>query len=104
MTIQAVLAVIIVLTGTFNTVITYTTFSMTLFSTLTVIGVMILRKKNPGLQRPYKTWGYPVTPLLFIFANAWFMYFLLTNKFPEAAIGLGIIAVGFVVYLILPKK
>ncbi|MFM7234806.1 MAG: APC family permease [Flavobacteriales bacterium] len=104
MVIQALLATVIVLTGTFDTVITYTTFSMTLFSTLTVIGVMILRKKNPGLQRPYKTWGYPVTPLLFIFANSWFMYFLLTNKFPEAAIGLGIIAIGFIVYLVLPKK
>jgi APA family basic amino acid/polyamine antiporter len=104
MTIQAVLATIIALSGTFDTVITYTTFAMTLFSTLTVAGVMVLRKTNPNLTRPYKTWGYPITPLLFIIANCWFMYFLLTEKFSETAVGLVIIAIGFVVYWFIPKK
>ena len=91
MTIQAMLASIIAISGEFNTVITYTTFAMTLFSTLTVLGVMVLRFKNPDLPRPYKTWGYPVTPLIFLIANGWFMYFLLTEKFSETIMGLAII-------------
>jgi APA family basic amino acid/polyamine antiporter len=104
MTIQALLAAFIVISGTFDQIITYTTFAMTLFSTLTVAGVMVLRRTNPNLTRPYKTWGYPLTPLLFIIANCWFMYFLLTQKFSEAAIGLAIILVGFVLYWFIPKK
>jgi APA family basic amino acid/polyamine antiporter len=104
MTIQALLATLIVLTGTFDEIITYTTFAMTLFSTLTVAGVMVLRRTNPNLTRPYRTWGYPVTPLLFISANCWFMYFLLTQKFSEAAVGLAIILIGFVLYWFIPKK
>jgi APA family basic amino acid/polyamine antiporter len=104
MAIQAVLATIIALSGTFDTVITYTTFAMTLFSTLTVAGVMVLRRTNPNLTRPYKTWGYPVTPILFILANCWFMYFLISEKFMETAIGIAIIAAGFVLYWFIPKK
>ncbi len=104
MTIQAVLAAIIAFSGTFDTVITYTTFAMTLFSTLTVAGVMVLRKTNPNLTRPYRTWGYPITPLLFIIANCWFMYFLLSKKFAETAVGIAIIALGFVLYWFIPKK
>ncbi len=104
MAIQAFLAILIALTGTFDTVITYTTFAMTLFSTLTVAGVMVLRKSNPNLTRPYRTWGYPLTPILFIGANCWFMYFLLSQKFQETVIGIGIIAIGFILYWVLPKK
>jgi APA family basic amino acid/polyamine antiporter len=104
MVIQAFLAILIALTGTFDTVITYTTFAMTLFSTLTVAGVMVLRKSNPNLTRPYRTWGYPLTPILFIGANCWFMYFLLSQKFQETVIGIGIIAIGFILYWVLPKK
>jgi APA family basic amino acid/polyamine antiporter len=104
MTIQAVIAGVIALSGTFDTVITYTTFAMTLFSTLTVAGVMVLRNTNPNLTRPYKTWGYPFTPLLFIAANCWFMYFLLREKFTETAIGIAIIAVGFILYWFIPKN
>ena len=104
MTIQAMLASIIAISGEFNTVITYTTFAMTLFSTLTVLGVMVLRFKNPDLPRPYKTWGYPVTPLIFLIANGWFMYFLLTEKFSETIMGLAIIITGFIVYWVIPKN
>ncbi len=103
MTIQAVISIAIALSGEFNTIITYTTFAMTLFSTLTVIGVMVLRKTNPQLTRPYKTWGYPVTPLIYIIANCWFMYFLINDRFLESAIGLSIITLGFFIYWVMPK-
>ena len=103
MIIQACIAIVIALTGKFDTVITYTTFAMTLFSTLTVIGTMVSRYTQPELVRPYKTWGYPVTPILFVAANCWFMYFLFTEKSIETLIGLGIIAIGFLVYWMVPK-
>jgi APA family basic amino acid/polyamine antiporter len=104
MTIQALISTIIALSGEFNTVITYTTFAMTLFSTLTVLGMMVLRRTNPQLTRPYRTWGYPITPLMYILANCWFMYFLLTARFMESAIGIAIISLGFLIYWVMPKN
>ena len=96
--IQLMISVIIVLTGTFQMVITYTTFCMTFFSVMTVLGVMVYRWQKPEMPRPYKTLLYPITPVVFILANAWFMYFLFQEKRMEAYIGLGVIVSGLLVY------
>ena len=71
---------------------------MTLFATLTVLGVLVLRFTQPKLERPYKTFGYPLTPLFFIAANLWFMYFWMTSHLMPSLIGIGVVAVGLVVY------
>jgi APA family basic amino acid/polyamine antiporter len=104
MLIQALIAIAITLTGSFDTVITYTTFTMTLFSTLTVLGTIVLRKTKPNLSRPYRTFGYPLTPIIFILANCWFMYYLFLNKMDEALIGLVIILSGLILFFLVPKK
>ena len=51
------------LTATFQSVVGYVQFSLTLCTTLTVIGVFVLRWRRPDLERPYRVWGYPFTPL-----------------------------------------
>jgi APA family basic amino acid/polyamine antiporter len=104
MLIQALIAIAITLTGSFDTVITYTTFTMTLFSTLTVLGTIVLRKTKPNLSRPYRTFGYPLTPIIFILANCWFMYYLFLNNMDEALIGLVIILSGLILFFLVPKK
>lgn len=95
---QSAIALIILFTSSFETILGYTTFVLTLFSTLTVFGVIILRFKQPKLSRPYKTFGYPVTPLFFIAANIWFMYFWASSHPLPSLIGVGVVAVGGLVY------
>lgn len=97
---QSILALIILFTSSFETILGYTTFVLTLFATLTVLGVLVLRLKRPKLARPYKTFGYPLTPLFFIAANIWFMYFWVTtpNHLTPTFIGLGVVALGLLVY------
>jgi APA family basic amino acid/polyamine antiporter len=98
--IQSAIALVILFTATFNIILGYTTFVLTVFATLTVIGVIVMRFKNPGLHRPYKTFGYPFTPLFFVAANLWFMYFWIKNNVEPSLIGLSIVALGLIVYYI----
>lgn len=62
---QYLLVVIFLLTATFQSVLLYTQFALISCSLLTVIGVIVLRLREPDLPRPFKCWGYPLTPLLF---------------------------------------
>jgi basic amino acid/polyamine antiporter, APA family len=96
--IQSMIALVLLYSGTFEFILSCTTFVLILFSTVTVVGLMVLRYKQPELDRPYRTWGYPVTPLLFIAVNIWFLAYALVWKPNESLIGLGIVAVGVIVY------
>ena len=71
---QAVWACFLILTGTFGTLFTYVSVIIVLFSALTVGSVMVLRWKRPELKRPYKLWGYPIVPILFILAHVWIVW------------------------------
>ena len=59
-------AIFLTLTATFNAVLTYVGFTLALFASLTVLGVFIWRRRHPHRKRPFKTWGYPVTPAIFL--------------------------------------
>ena len=104
--IQSLIAILILLSGSFDSILTYTTFALTLFSLLTVIGVFILRKKHKtdAKEKTYKTWGYPLTPLVFIIANVWFLSYLFKEKPNDSLIAIGLILLGFVVYLLVKKN
>jgi len=84
--------------GTFEQLFTYVIFGYWIFMGLTVAGVIILRRKMPDLPRPYKTWGYPVTPVLFIFSAVFLTLNSLIRTFWNSAAGLGVIAIGIPVY------
>jgi APA family basic amino acid/polyamine antiporter len=98
--IQSVVAIVLLYSGTFENILYCTTFVLILFSTITVLGVVVLRFKSPDLERPYRTWGYPITPLIFICANGWFLVYALVWKPKESMIGLGIVALGLLVYFL----
>ncbi len=96
--VQSFIALLILLVFDFETIVNYTTFVLTLFSTITVLGVIVYRYKKPGLDRPYKTWGYPVTPIIYLLINIWFLIEIIRLKTFESLIGLEIVAVGLIVY------
>lgn len=95
---QAGIAIFMVATSTFYSLLIYIGFVLAVFASLTVAGTMILRYKHPGLERPYRTWGYPVTPLVFIGLNIWIVVFSLMNNPIASVWGLVTIGSGLAAY------
>ncbi len=101
---QAAISVIMALTASFDKLLLYIGFTLSLCATLAVVGMMKLRFTKPTLQREYKTIGYPLTPLLFIIGNLWIIYFSITSRPVTSIYGLATIGLGFLVYLCLSTK
>jgi len=90
--------ILILFFGTFERLFTYVIFGQWIFFGLTVAAVVILRKKRPDLPRPYKTWGYPITPAIFVLAALYISISTLVSQFRNALAGLGIILLGLPFY------
>jgi len=102
--IQAVWACILAVSGTFEQLFTYVVFITVLFYIATAASVFTLRKKYPDLPRPYKTWGYPVIPIVFIIASFSILLNTLIEKPVESLAGLGFTIIGIPVYYLWKKK
>ena len=100
--IQAVLASFLVALGTFNQIIAYFVFVTVLFVGLTVAGLFRIRRR--ATDAPYRTWGYPFTPLLFLALVAVLLLLLAGHNPLQAALGVGIVALGAPVYLLLFRR
>lgn len=97
-------SLILSLTGTFEQLFTYVIFGQWIFFGLCAGSVFILRKKKPDMPRPYKTFGYPVTPIIFILAAALVSINTLINEIWNALAGLLIIALGVPAYFYWKRK
>jgi APA family basic amino acid/polyamine antiporter len=97
---QAIWACFLILTGTFGALFTYVSVIITLFSALTVGSVIVLRWKRPELKRPYKLWGYPIVPILFILAHLWIVWGSLVQNPWDSLRGVIIVSLGIPAYLI----
>lgn len=98
-TLQAVVSAVLVVTMTFETLLTYIGFTLSLCTGLTAVGVLVLRRREPELKRPYRVWGYPVTPILFVALSAWMAGHTLIQRPFAAVTGFATLALGVVVYL-----
>jgi APA family basic amino acid/polyamine antiporter len=96
--IQGVWACTLTLSGTYDQLYTYVVFASWLFYAMSCGAVIILRRKAPQMARPYKTWGYPVVPVVFILFAVWLMANTIIEAPRDAAIGAGIIALGLPLY------
>ena len=96
---QAGIAIIMVVSASFDKLLLYIGFTLSLFAMLTVIGMMTLRIRKPDLPRNYKTFGYPVTPLLFISGNLWIIYYCIKSRPAASMLGVGTIVAGILTYL-----
>lgn len=101
---QLFIVIVLLITSSFENIITYLGFTLTLSSLMTVIGVFVHRFQYPELERPYQTWGYPVTPIIFIGISLWLMTYVIIDKPIIALWGLGTIILGLIVYLISAKN
>jgi APA family basic amino acid/polyamine antiporter len=100
---QTIITLLFIYTSTFEEVMIYAGFTLALLTSVTVAGVFVLRYKQPDLHRPYKTWGYPYTPALFLLANSWITIFVLIDKPKESLIGLTLIVFGFFIFYLNKK-
>jgi APA family basic amino acid/polyamine antiporter len=98
---QALVAIFLTLTATFNAVLTYVGFTLALFASLTVLGVFVLRIRHPDLPRPFKTWGYPVTPAIFLVLYGWMICYLFIERPLPSVCGLLTVASGLLLYKLL---
>jgi APA family basic amino acid/polyamine antiporter len=79
---------------------TYVSVIITLFSAFTIGSVIVLRYKRPEVRRPYKLWGYPLVPILFVLIHLWIVWGSVKEKPFESLIGVFIVALGIPAYLI----
>jgi APA family basic amino acid/polyamine antiporter len=95
---QVIIVTILVTTGTFQTVLIYTQFSLLLSSFLTVLGLIVLRIREPHLERPYEVWGYPITPIVFLAITLHMMVYVIRDKPTESLLGLITVIAGLIIY------
>lgn len=100
---QSTLVVAMILFTDFQQLLIYTQFILALCSAATVAGVFWLRWKEPDLPRPYRTWGYPVTPLLFLLITGLTVVFTLRQNPVESLVGLGTVLLGLPIYFASPR-
>jgi basic amino acid/polyamine antiporter, APA family len=104
--VQFGIVVLLLRTATFQTAVNYIQFSLTLCSTLTVLGVFVLRWRQPNLPRPYRAWGYPVTPAIFLAISIWMLVHMLseTSTRRPSLWGLATMALGLAAYFLSAKR
>jgi APA family basic amino acid/polyamine antiporter len=103
-TLQLMIVNLLLLTGSFESVVQYTQFSLLLCSLLTVLGVIVLRAARPRLSRPYRVWAYPLPPIIFAAITLWMMFYLLRWKTVESLAGLATALAGLLLYLCAGKR
>ena len=100
---QSALVVAMILFTEFQQLLIYTQFILALCSAATVAGVFWLRRREPDLPRPYRTWGYPFTPLLFLLITLLTVVFTLIQNPVESLVGLATVLLGLPIYLASPR-
>ncbi|HVA00800.1 MAG TPA: amino acid permease [Terriglobia bacterium] len=96
--VQAVWASLLTLSGTYSELLDYVIFAVLLFYILTILGLFRLRRTRPDAPRPYRAWGYPVVPVVYIVLAVFIEWALLMNRPMRSLAGLGIVAIGIPIY------
>lgn len=101
---QAVWSSLLCLSGTYQALFEYVVFALVIFFAATGLAVIILRFKQPQAQRPYKTWGYPVIPLLFVLINLGVFVNTIMAQPLQSLVGLIILLIGIPAFLYWKSK
>jgi APA family basic amino acid/polyamine antiporter len=104
LTVQCIWASLLCLSGTYGQLLDYVVFAVLIFYVLTIAGIFILRKKMPEMERPYKAFGFPVIPSIYILLATFIMGILLIYKQDYTWPGLIIVLLGIPVYFLWHKR
>jgi len=95
---QLIICLVFIITSSFEQVLMYAGISMILTNSATVFAVFVLRKREPDLARPYRVWGYPWPPILFLMVNAWILFYTFKEKPFESTVGVMIFLASISLY------
>jgi len=101
---QGILASILALSGSFDTLTDYVIFGSWIFYALVTSSIFVFRRKYPDAIRPYRAWGYPVVPVLFLLVAGWLLINTLVTSPTQSFTGLLLIILGLPVYYFLNKS
>ncbi|MDE2064957.1 MAG: amino acid permease, partial [Bradyrhizobium sp.] len=101
---QLTVATLMLFTRSFEAVLDFVQFALLFCSFFTVLGVIKLRITRPDLPRPYRAWGYPVTPVIFLLVTLFMMYYLVVDRPLQSLFGALIMVSGLLVYLVFRKR
>lgn len=102
--IQSAIVLLFIMSSTFESVLVFSGFTLALNSFATVLGIFIMRWRQPELPRPYRTFLYPLPPLIYLALTGWTLWFVLISRPVEGLFGFGIISTGLIFYLLSAKK
>lgn len=102
--VQALLALVLIVTATFESILVFSGFTLALNTFVTVVALFVLRRTRADEPRPFSAWGYPLTPLIFLLLTGWTIVHIVLNRPREALWGGVLIGAGFAVYALMPKK
>ncbi len=97
-TVLTVWSMVLALSGTYEQLFTYVMFASIMFSVAAGVALFVLRRTQPDRPRPYRAWGYPVVPALFVLASTAFVLNTLLERPVESVTGLGLVALGVPAY------
>ncbi|HEY8039442.1 MAG TPA: amino acid permease [Polyangiaceae bacterium] len=101
---QGVWSAVLALSGSYDKLLTYVTFASLAFNALTVVGLFVLRRTQKEVPRPYRTWGYPVTPAVYLAGALFFLVYIFVGAPRESCFGLAIVALGIPAYLVFRRR
>jgi APA family basic amino acid/polyamine antiporter len=101
---QGAWSAVLALSGSYDRLLTYVTFASLAFNALTVVGLFVLRRTRASMARPYRTWGYPVTPAVYLAGAAFFLLYIFIGDPKDSCWGIGIVALGFPAYVWLRRR
>jgi APA family basic amino acid/polyamine antiporter len=100
---QGVVTSGVIVSGRVDQIQQYAGFTLTLFASLAVSCVIVLRVRRPDMPRPFRAWGYPVTPIVFLAVSAWMMLWAFQGRPVESTLSLATVALGGVAFLALAR-
>lgn len=101
---QSGMALLFILSSTFESILVFAGFTLALNSFATVLGIFVLRWRQPDLPRPYKTFLYPLPPLIYLILTGWTLWFVLLSRPMEGLFGLVVISTGLAFYFFTTRK
>lgn len=98
---QGIWATVLALSGSFDTLTDYVIFASWIFYAMITMSIFVFRKREPDAERPYRAWGYPIVPVIFLLVTGWLLINTLMTSPVQSMIGIGFILLGLPVYFFL---
>ncbi|MCB1691153.1 MAG: amino acid permease [Pseudomonadales bacterium] len=98
--VQSLLTLVFILTSTFESILVFSGFVLAINTLFAVGGIYVLRWRDPRRERPYRTFGYPVTPAIYLLLNLWTLTYIAMERPEEALFGIALILVGGMFYVV----